>query len=64
MKRSTDAPIWAGALAGVDLAEIGALKVRFGSSYYKQTAIFEGRLTRYKADRPAEVQHELIESFL
>lgn len=47
---------------GVDIAEIGAVKVRFGSPHVRQRLIFEARLTRYKSDR-APVEQESLEGF-
>jgi replicative DNA helicase len=46
---------------GEDIAEIGAIKVRFGSPHIRERLIFEARLTRYKSDQPAVDQAELIE---
>lgn len=48
---------------GEDLAEIGAIKIRFGNPFIKQTVKFEARLTRYKADEPAQIQAELLQEF-
>jgi replicative DNA helicase len=47
---------------GIDISEIGAVKVRFGSTNIRQRLIFEGRLTRYKSDR-APVEQESLEGF-
>lgn len=44
---------------GIDIAEIGAIKVRFGSVAIKQRLVFEARLTRYKSDR-APVEQESL----
>jgi replicative DNA helicase len=43
---------------GVDLAEIGAIKVRFGSPHIRERMIFDARLTRYRPDKPED---ELIQ---
>jgi replicative DNA helicase len=44
---------------GIDIAEIGAIKVRFGSPHITQQLIFEDRLTRYRSER-AEMQEGLL----
>lgn len=41
---------------GIDIAEIGAIKVRFGSPHVRQRLIFDARLTRYKSDRAPQEQ--------
>jgi replicative DNA helicase len=43
---------------GIDLAEIGAIKVRFGSPHIRENLIFEARYTRYRPEHP---ESELIE---
>lgn len=35
-----------------DIAELGAVKVRFGSPHIRRRLIFEAALTRYKSERP------------
>lgn len=47
---------------GQDVAEIGAIKVRFGSPHIRQRLIFEAHLTRYKSER-APVAQESLEGF-
>jgi replicative DNA helicase len=42
----------------VDLAEIGSIKVRFGSPHIRERMIFDARLTRYRPDKPED---ELIQ---
>lgn len=44
---------------GNDLAEIGAIKVRFGPPSIREQLLFEARFTRYKALRP-KVQEDLL----
>ena len=44
----------------VDLAELGAIKVRFGTPYITETLIFEGRYTRYRSEREPMSQEELL----
>lgn len=46
-----------------DIAEVGATKVRFGSPHIRSRLIFEAHLTRYKSDKPAAAQAELLENF-
>lgn len=43
-----------------DIAEIGALKVRFGDPSIKEDLDFEGRFTRYTSRRPTAQQQELL----
>lgn len=38
---------------GLDIAEIGAIKVRFGNPHVTHQLIFEDRLTRYRSERDA-----------
>lgn len=47
---------------GIDIAEIGSIKVRFGNPHVKQRLIFEARLTRYKPDREP-VEQASMEGF-
>lgn len=47
---------------GIDIAEIGSVKSRFGNPHIRQRLIFEARLTRYKSDR-APVEQESLEGF-
>ena len=44
---------------GTDIAELGAIKVRFGSPHVRQRLIFEAHLTRYKSDREPVHQESL-----
>ena len=44
---------------GQDVAEIGAIKVRFGSPHVRQRLIFEAHLTRYKSERAPVLQESL-----
>jgi len=44
---------------GIDIAEIGAVKVRFGSPHIRERLIFEARLTRYKSQRPPAEQEPI-----
>lgn len=48
---------------GIDVAELGAVKVRFGSPHIRRDLTFEARLTRYKSERRKD-QPELIEGGL
>lgn len=47
---------------GLDIAEVGAIKSRFGNPSVRQRLIFEARLTRYKSDR-APVDQQSLEGF-
>lgn len=47
---------------GIDIAEIGAIKVRFGNPNIREQLIFEGAMTRYKSNKPIKVQ-ESFEGF-
>lgn len=47
---------------GIDIAEVGSIKARFGNPHIRQRLIFEARLTRYKSDR-APVEQESLEGF-
>jgi replicative DNA helicase len=45
---------------GEDIAEIGAVKVRFGPANIRERLIFEARLTRYRSETPPPAQTELL----
>ena len=45
---------------GEDIAEIGAIKVRFGAANIRERLIFEARFTRFKSDTPPPAQTELL----
>lgn len=45
---------------GRDLAEIGAIKVRFGDPNIRKTLAFEGRYTRYRSEREQVAQEDLL----
>lgn len=47
---------------GEDIAQVGAIKVRFGNPAIKRNLIFEARLTRYASDAPPVLQ-ESMEGF-
>lgn len=40
---------------GEDIAEIGAIKARFGNPHVRERLVFEARLTRYRSDRKDEL---------
>lgn len=44
---------------GMDIAEVGTIKSRFGNPHIRQRLIFEARLTRYKSDREPVTQESL-----
>ncbi len=44
---------------GEDIAELGAVKVRFGSPHVRSRLTFEARLTLYKSDKPPVAQESL-----
>jgi replicative DNA helicase len=45
---------------GEDIAELGAIKCRFGSPHIRTDLNFEARLTRYRSNRPSTDQQELL----
>lgn len=45
------------------LAEIGAIKVRFGSPIITRNLQFEDRFTRYRSENPPAAQSELLEAY-
>lgn len=49
-------------IEGEDIAQIGAIKVRFGNAAVKNNLIFEARFTRYKSERQndAELQEAML----
>ncbi|CAN0653126.1 replicative DNA helicase [Nitratireductor aquimarinus] len=52
----------AAVIEGEDIAQIGAVKVRFGDAAIKNNLIFEARFTRYKSERQndAELQEAML----
>jgi replicative DNA helicase len=47
---------------GLDIAEIGSVKCRFGTPHIRKQLIFEARFTRYRSEAVPPAQAELLEA--